>query len=221
MVLCNPLKSDANAGQCVDPLESWVGAPIGEICPFEYGAKGGAGAGENHCAHFVGHALGTVAGSGARCTELGDWKKIDRPLIKDIEAAVEPSGVPFRKLSKSDQKARLNEAKQRRGALTRVNELYALCANRAQVLSAADDKRLSPTAAGESLVFAALPVTFAKDLSTMGTQRKKHVGIVHRGVVFHYSTAHGQVLKDSFADFIKRFQKAYGGSVMFVVTDLP
>jgi hypothetical protein len=221
MVLCNPLKSDSNAGQCVDPLESWIGAAIAEICPFEYGKKGGLGDGENHCAHFVGHAVGTIAGSGARCTELGDWKKIDRPLTRELEAATEPSGVPFKKLSKRDQKARLSEAKRRRGALTRVNELYALCGNRVQVQDAGDDARLSPTATGESLLFAALPHTFAKDLSKMGTDRKKHVGIVHGGSVFHYSTVHGQVFKDSLAEFKTRFQKAYGAGVMFVLADLP
>jgi len=36
------------------PLEPFLGKNMGQICPFTFGKKNK----ENHCAHFVGHAMG-------------------------------------------------------------------------------------------------------------------------------------------------------------------
>lgn len=67
-------------------LAAFIGKSIDEICPFGFGDVGDD---QNHCAHFVGHALRFTSGMGLSCDRLLP-KAPDKksPLYKQIGALV-------------------------------------------------------------------------------------------------------------------------------------
>lgn len=54
-------------------LRSWVGKDITKVCRYGFGTVGDD---HNHCAHFVGHALGLASTAGLTCDEMGSKKTI-------------------------------------------------------------------------------------------------------------------------------------------------
>ncbi len=86
-----PLGASTSTGDT--GLEEFIGLSIEDICPFGYGEVGDK---QNHCAHFVGHALRYTSGLGTACSHLLSKKP-------DVHSVL------------------YNQV----GVLVRVNELYA------------------------------------------------------------------------------------------------
>jgi hypothetical protein len=81
-------------GQAVPGIDRYVGKSVEAFCPFHYGKVKDA---ENHCAHFVCHALGIQVGT--TCESLLSWPATQVYLKEGI-----PKGT--------------------KGYTVRVNELY-------------------------------------------------------------------------------------------------
>ncbi len=166
-------------------LEAFVGKPIEKICGFGFGKTGDD---QNHCAHFVGHALRHTGGQGLTCEQM---------LAKAMTKKHPLHG--------------------QRGALLRVNDLYAGVTGKAKLdHTAAELPNLT-----KGLIFVSVNSNYINGIEGMGSQSRKHVGIIKDGHVIHYGNTADAVRKDTLKTFIKHMTGAYGAAITFVTTDLP
>jgi hypothetical protein len=89
------------------------------------------------------------------------------------------------------------------GANLRVHEIFAQCP-RVGWWEDADERE-------DSLVF-----VVRRDAVDLGRRKmqnipRKHVGIYSRGLIYHYNNSRDRVVKQTPADFLKRFQSLYAG----------
>lgn len=174
-------------------LDTYVGKSIEQICSFGYGKVADA---ENHCAHFVAHALNLQIGT--LCSGLLAYNKTT---------------------ATSRQSVRQNELaglKGLRGASIRVNEIYNAIESGAK---GSFDAR--PSTSDDCLIFATLPANIDGKRTTMGTMPRKHIGIHRAGKVWHYGNTKDRVECDSIAAFKAKFLKAYGASTLFLWGAIP
>jgi len=149
-------------------LKSYLGSHIGAICPNGFDADS-----ENHCAHFVSHALGLEFGM--TCARLV-------------------------------HRSRHHGA----GANVRVQELFAACPNVRELLEC-------PTV-GTALIFVSAPTNFSAKTHTMRNVPKKHVGILHNGVMWHYSNRERRVVSQPASQFLFHYP---GQTNALWIGDLP
>ena len=89
------------------------------------------------------------------------------------------------------------------GACIRVQELFAECPQVGNWNNAPQ---------GMKIVFVTDKSNVNLTAHTMRNIPKKHVGIFSEGHVYHYSNTQGIVIRQTPADFLARFQGAYGGN---------
>ncbi len=90
------------------------------------------------------------------------------------------------------------------GALVRVNDIFNFCA---------DIDEANPLGC---LVYYTLPGNIKAD-GTMGSMRKKHVGICIEGYVYNYGNTNDKVRRDRVGDLAR----LYGKKTITLYTDLP
>lgn len=166
-------------------LEAFLDLGIADICPTGFGKAGDA---DNHCAHFVCHALRFTGGNGFKCSGMNASEGNKRP----------------------------KEFKQM-GAMIRVNELYRHVSKKTKL----DTSALATTLIDSGLIFVTKSHNMSNGIEDMGTNPKKHVGIIKNSKVFHYGNTKDKVRADSLTDFVKIFTNTYGNDIVFVTTSLP
>lgn len=143
----------------VQLLNDYLGQGIRDICPHGFDA-----AGDNHCAHFVGHVLNLDFG--LTCAAM----------------------------------------KGRRGAAAaanlRVHEIFARCRETREMVEC-------PTT-GEGLIFVSGERNFRQRAAQpvrLRNVRKKHIGIVLNGMVWHYSNRRGRVVQQPVGEFLSHYPR--------------
>lgn len=191
-------------GAGVAGLKGYVGKSVESFCPFGFGRIGNDG--ENHCAHFVSHALNIHVGT--LCTGLLPWKV----GVNDQKFRRSASGNRAAGMFATDE-GRLSDFK---GATVRVNDLY----NSIDPEEKGDwNKRLDLKA--DCLMFVTTPKNVSEDRVTMGGSKLKHVGIHTGGLIYNYGNRKDAVVDDLVEVFIKKFQHEYGSSSIFLWAKIP
>jgi hypothetical protein len=191
-------------GLGVDDLAAYVGKTVEDFCTFGYGKKKDS---ENHCAHFVSHALNIQVGT--VCSALLPWR-----LNRN-------SGNSVRLGSRDNELAGLftQNGKHRdpfKGATTRVNDVFnSIEADSKGAWEDRDDEK------ADCLIYATIPGNISKDRKKMGSMSRKHVGIHHDGKIYNYSNTLDQVVDDSLEQFQKKFKGSYGADVIFLWSAIP
>lgn len=191
------------SGAGVAGLSMYVGKNVEAICPFGYGRTGDS---ENHCAHFVSHALNISLGT--TCAGLLPWKlKGTDPVLRSSVSGNRALG-----LYTLDGKERVDF----KGACTRVNEIY-------NSIGAKDkgDWDARPDPGADCLMFATIPDNISKDRGTMNNLSRKHVGIHTGGTIYNYGNTKDAVVDDSIEAFQKKFRQNYGKDVVFLWGKIP
>jgi hypothetical protein len=87
------------------------------------------------------------------------------------------------------------------GANIRVQELFSQCTNAREV-------RECPTV-GEGLVFVSAPSNFQGSPTHIVNVRKKHVGILLNGQVWHYSNTRHEVIVQTVGQFLSHYPRQH------------
>lgn len=190
-------------GAGVAGLKIYVGKSVEAFCPFGYGRDADT---QNHCAHFVSHALNIQVGT--LCTGLLPWRVGAKdPLFRGSTRGNRAAGM-F-----TGEGEELSDFK---GATVRVNDLY----NSIDPGEKGDwDSRPDPAA--DCLMFVTTPKNISKDRGTMGENSRKHVGIHTGGVVYNYGNTKDAVVDDLVEAFIKKFRHNYGADSIFLWAKVP
>jgi hypothetical protein len=193
------------AGLGIDEVSRYVGKSVKDVCAFGYGKKSDP---QNHCAHFVSHALNIQVG--IVCTDLLPWNvkesstdNLFRLGTRQVIAAGYFTGEGKNKTTF-------------RGASTRVNEIYNSIAAGSKGLW--DDRPMSKP---NCLIYATLPGNVSNDHARMGEMPKKHIGIHKDGKIYHYGNTDDEVKGDTFEEFKRKFTLAYGKDVLFLWSAIP
>jgi hypothetical protein len=180
-------------GVGVANLNTYVAKSIEAICPLGYGKEGDA---ENHCAHFVSHALNIQVGS--LCTDLLAYRSTSsstRQGVRDNERA----GM-----------------KGFRGGSIRVDDIY-----NSIVAESKGEFDARPPEIDECLIYATLPANIDSKRTRMGSMSRKHVGIHRAGSIWHYGNTEDRVACDGVAAFQDKFRKNYGRGTLFLWSAIP
>jgi hypothetical protein len=192
-------------GLGVEGVFAYVGKSVEDFCAFGYGKTGDP---QNHCAHFVAHALNIQVGE--LCSNLLPWN------VKDPAA-----DKLFRAGEKQNLRAGLYTLEDKakvplKGASTRVNEIY----NSVPKDQKGDwDARPDPKA--NCLMCVTTPGNISKDRVNMGQAPKKHIGIHVDGKIYNYGNTNDQVVCDTIEEFQKKFKRNYGEDCIFLWGAIP
>lgn len=192
-------------GLGVAGVANYVGKSVEEICPFGYGRKKDN---QNHCAHFVSHALNIQVGT--LCSLLLPWQlkgSSPDPLFRSSVRLNQSAG-----LFTVDGK----EKTAFRGASTRVNEIYNSINKDSK-----GDWASRPDAEGDCLIYVTQPKNISEDRNTIGQMPAKHIGIHSGGNIYHYGNTDDQVKCDAVEAFEKKFMRSYGSDAVFLWSMIP
>ena len=199
-----PVPISCIPGLGVANLSAYVGKSVEDFCPLGYGKKKDN---QNHCAHFVSHALNIQVGK--LCSDLLPYR------AKPLTASLIRSGVRDNELAglfTLDGKHR-NPFK---GGSTRVNDIY----NSIGKDSKGDwDSRSDPNA--DCLIYVTIPENISKDRAIMNEMSRKHVGIHYNGKIYHYGNTGDQVASDTIEQFKTKFKGSYGKDAVFLWSSIP
>ncbi|MCK4708210.1 MAG: hypothetical protein KAU21_06290, partial [Gammaproteobacteria bacterium] len=156
-----------NPTSLLEKLNSYIGKHISKICPSMI-AKINS---QNHCAHFVSHALDIHKPGTASCKTFTLNDKVNDEV---------------------------------KNSFIRVNEIFNNCYKRGP---------WDPPPAEESflLIFATRESNINSTTTpiSMNEHPVKHIGIYHKGQVWHYSNSSRMIKKDPIYSWIDMFTRSY------------
>jgi hypothetical protein len=197
-VACSP-------GLGIDKLSLYVGKSVEDFCPFGYGKKKDA---QNHCAHFVSHALNIQVGS--VCSNLLPWTVKKSSIDALFRAGTRQNRIAgyFTEVGKEEVPFQ--------GASTRVNEIYNSVSKESK-----GDWDARPEPKDNCLIYVTIPGNIPKDRARMGEMSRKHIGIHSGGDIYHYGNTDDEVKRDTIEEFQKKFKGNYGKDAIFLWSEIP